>query len=494
MDVEEVPYGRRIHEVALRNPDATAVTFAAADGGLTDITWRMLDDRATQVAHTLRQDGLGPGDLLAIRLRNSPEFVYSAFAAWKVGAVPIPMRWDLPEWERERLLEVVSAKVVLSEDSAELFARSLQASTEQLPDVVSPHHSGICSSGSTGTPKVILRQAPAIYTPASASSLVVVEEWGALPRPQLVLTPGPMYHNNGFHITSDLLAGLNVVLMERFDAARLVDLVEQLRITGMTGATPMYQRVAQLPDVRSRDFSSIQWVMQGASLLPPWVAHVWFDLIGPERFFMAYAASEGVGTIACRGDEWLAHPGTLGRGWRGVQVRILGPDKQQLPPGEIGDIYLRPPAGIRYTYLGAERTADVTSEGFTTVGDMGWMDDDAFVYLADRRVDMIVTGGSNVFPAEVEVALSEHPGVADVVVIGLPDETWGKRVHAIVQRSDSASDLTEADVISFGRDRLASYKLPKSVEFVDLIPRAASTKVSRSALVAERSDGGVDRV
>lgn len=470
----------------MRAPTATALTFAATDGSLTEISWQTLDTRSTQLAHALKDADVTAADLLAIRLQNSPDFVYAAFAAWKVGAVPIPMRWDLPEWELGRLLDVVRPKLVIDASSSQLFERSHDASTEQLPDVVSPHHSGICSSGSTGTPKVILRQAPALYTPASASSLVVVEEWGTLPRPQLVVTPGPMYHNNGFHITSDLLAGLNVVLMERFDAARLVDLIETLGITGMTGATPMYQRVAQLPDVASRDFSSIQWVMQGASALPPWVAHVWFDLIGPERFFMAYAASEGVGTIACRGDEWMSHPGTLGRGWRGAEVRILGPDKNVLPPGEIGDIYLRPPHGIGYTYLGTERSAEVTAEGFTTVGDMGWMDEDGFVFLADRRVDMIVTGGSNVFPAEVEVALSEHPGIADVVVVGLPDETWGKRVHAIVQRAEAAPQLSAGDVIGFGRDRLASYKLPKSVEFVASIPRAASTKVNRSALVAER--------
>jgi bile acid-coenzyme A ligase len=494
MNVDGIPYGRRIREVAMRDPDAIALTFAAADGSLTELAWRTVDERSTQVARTLADEGLGEGDLLAIRLRNSPEFIYSAFAAWKLGAVPIPMRWDLPNWELERVHAVVNAKVVLSESSAELFERSLSESTEPLGDVVSPHHSGICSSGSTGTPKVIVRQAPAVYTPASASSLVVIEEWGELPRPQLVLTPGPMYHNNGFHITSDLLAGLNVVLMEKFDAALLVDLVEQLGVTGMTGATPMYQRVAQLPGVRSRDFSSMQWVMQGASPLPAWVARVWFDLIGPERFFMAYAASEGVGTIACRGDEWLAHPGTLGRGWRGVEVRILNGEKQPLPSGEVGDIYLRPPNGIRYVYLGAERTADVTPDGFTTVGDMGWMDEDGFVFLADRRVDMIVTGGSNVYPAEVEVALSEHPAIADIVVVGLPDETWGKRVHAIVQRAETAPALSEADVMAFGRDRLASYKLPKSIEFVDAIPRAASMKVSRSALVAERSGEQVANV
>jgi bile acid-coenzyme A ligase len=285
------------------------------------------------------------------------------------------------------------------------------------------------------------------------------------------------------------------VLVERFNAPQVVDLIERYRITGFTGATPMFQRIARLENVRERDFSSIEYTMQGAAVLPDWVARVWFDLIGPERFHMTYGSSEGAGVVDCRGDMWLAPPGTLGLPWGGTEVRILSPDGKELPPGEIGEIYMRSPSGITHEYLGAVPRAPRTDDGFTTIGDLGWVDEDGFLYIADRRVDMIVTGGANVFPAEIETAISEHPAVADVVVIGLPDEEWGRRVHAIVQPVDPARAPPAGEIIKYAKDRMAPYKVPKTVEFVDVIPRSEATKVNRAKLIEEREslDQAVNR-
>jgi bile acid-coenzyme A ligase len=158
-----------------------------------------------------------------------------------------------------------------------------------------------------------------------------------------------------------------------------------------------------------------------------------------------------------------------------------------LPPGEIGEIYLRSPHTGTYSYLGGASLLPTTDDGFASAGDLGHLDDDGYLYIADRRVDLIISGGANVFPAEVESAVCDHPAIADVVVIGLPDPEWGHRVHAVVARSDEA--LTEADVIAYAKQKLAPYKVPKTVEFVAEIPRSAATKVSRSALVAERTAG-----
>jgi bile acid-coenzyme A ligase len=479
-----IPFGTRLHDLALNSNGDVALVFAADSGSEVSITWEELDRRSTQVARLLADRGLGQGDFLAMELRNSPELVFATFAAWKVGAVPVPVRWDLPDWELNRLRETIGARVTVSGDDLGQFADSTGLSAEPLPDVTPPHHSGICSSGSTGSPKVILRKSPALWNEA-VSSLAIIEGWGKLARPQTILTPGPLYHNNGFLSTSDLLSGHQVVLMERFRADRMVDLIERFRVTGFTGATPMFQRVARLPDLAEHDLSSIQWVMQGAAVLPPWLARFWFDLIGPERFYMTYGSSEGAGVVACRGDLWLEHPGTLGRPWGGTEIKILGPDGTEVPSGEVGEIYMRLPGGIRHGYLGNVPPASTTDDNFTTIGDLGYFDDDGFLYMADRRVDMIVTGGANVFPAEVEAALSEHPEIADVVVIGLPDDEWGQRVHAIVQPAPGAT-LSEPAVIAFAKERLTGYKAPKTIELVDAIPRSEATKVNRAALRDER--------
>jgi bile acid-coenzyme A ligase len=479
-----VPYGTRISQLAAELGDSVAVTFVTEAAEATDISWRRLDERSTQVGRALAAAGIGPSDLVALQLKNSPELLYAVFGAWKVGGAPVPVRWDLPAWEQARVLDVIDAKITLS-DTDDFLEATLAESTEPLPEVIAPISSGICSSGSTGTPKVILRQVPAVYDPASPP-LRIQQSWAPLSANQVVLTPGPMYHNNGFMITTDLLSGFRCVLMERFDAAQAVDLIERYRVTGFTGATPMFQRIARLDGLRERDFSSIEYTMQGAAVLPDWVARVWFDLIGPERFHMTYGSSEGTGVVACRGDMWMARPGTLGLPWGGTEIRILGPDGSERPPGEIGEIYMRPASGITHHYLGAVPQAPRTDDGFTTIGDLGWVDEDGFLYIADRRVDMIVTGGVNVFPAEIETALSEHPGVADVVVIGLTDEEWGRRVHAIVQPVDPSSPPSVEGIIAHAKNRLAPYKVPKTVELIDVIPRSEATKVNRAKLTEAR--------
>jgi bile acid-coenzyme A ligase len=191
--------------------------------------------------------------------------------------------------------------------------------------------------------------------------------------------------------------------------------------------------------------------------------------------------------VSCRGDQWLAHPGTLGLPFGETEVKILDADGAELPPGEVGGIYMRTPTGPAASYVGDNVTPmTITDDGFVTVGDLGWLDEEGYLYMADRRVDMIVTGAANVYPAEIEAALSEHPQIFDVVVIGLRDPEWGRRVHAIVQATDTADPPDVDDVINFAKARLAPYKAPKTVEFVDSLPRSDAMKLSRQALVLER--------
>jgi bile acid-coenzyme A ligase len=275
-------------------------------------------------------------------------------------------------------------------------------------------------------------------------------------------------------------------VLERFDAARAVDVIERHRITAFTATPTMLQRVADLPGIDDRDLSSIDWILQGAAPMPPTLVHRWADLIGAERVLMAYGMTEAIGITALRGDEWMDHEGSVGRGQRGTDVRVLDDAGADLAVGEVGEIFMRSPSYGGSEYLGEAPQLRTTPDGFQTVGDMGHLDADGYLYIADRRVDMIITGGANVFPAQVEQALIDHPKIADVVVVGLRDDEWGRRVHAIVEPADPGDPPTSDEVIAYAKERLAAYKVPKSVELVDAMPRSAATKVNRGRLVEAR--------
>ncbi|MFF0081797.1 class I adenylate-forming enzyme family protein [Streptomyces canus] len=473
-----------IRKLAASCSGAQVLRHVGTDGTETAFTWAELDRRSDQLAGALATRGLGEGDRLSLALRNSPQLVLGVFAAWKLGAVPVPVRWDLPEWELARLRDVVQAPVHLRDADLAWVDATAAAPVPELADVISPYAHGICSSGSTGTPKVILTARPAVHDPAFSNPLMAA--WAPVPRPQTILVLAPMYHANGFVTLFGLFEGDRLVIMEKFDAARVVATVERHRITTFTATPTMLQRIADLPGVDDRDLSGLEWILQGAAPMPPTLVHRWAGLIGAERIIMAYGMTEGLGITALRGDEWMTHQGSVGRPLRATELRVLGPEGENLPVGESGDIYLRSPSYHGYEYLGSAPTLQATPDGFQTAGDVGYLDEDGYLYLLDRRVDIIISGGANVFPAEVEAALIDHPGIADVVVIGLRDPEWGRRVHALIEPADPAAPPSHDEVVAYARGRLAAYKLPKTTEFVDVIPRSAATKVNRGALVAAR--------
>jgi len=480
----EVSIGARVRELAAERPDEVVFVFVAIDGREQPFTWPELDRRSGQLAGALAERGLGYGDRLGIGLRNSSQFVLAGLAAWKLGAVPVPMRWDLPEWELGRLRQAIDGKVHLGEDDVAWIDATAEREVPDLPDVTTPQSHGICSSGSTGLPKVIVSSRVGVYNPALAEPFA--ERWGrSIPRPQVVLVLGPMYHMNGFWAFYNLLGGDHAVVLERFDAALAADVIERHRVSTFYCTPTMLKRIADLPGIDERDLSSIEWIGQGAAPMPPYLVHRWVELIGAERFHMSYGMSEGLGVTAIRADEWMGHEGSVGRPTRDTEVRVLDADGNPLPPGEVGDIYLRSAMYGGSTYLGSA-PPKMTEEGFCSVGDLGYLDEDGFLYVVDRRTDLIISGGANIFPAEVETALMDHPKVADVVVIGLKDDEWGRRVHAIIQPADPADPPTFDELKTYAKTRLHPYKVPKSIEIVDEIPRSAATKVNRGALLEAR--------
>jgi bile acid-coenzyme A ligase len=489
---EAVSFGRRLSDFAAADPDGTALVFSPTEGPDIRVTWGELDRRSNQVARLLAQRGVGVDDVVIVGIKNSVEHFFTTFGTWKVGGCVIPLRWDLPAWERERLLEVAAPTAVVAEwddsDSPVIRVSEIVGSTtladDPLPDVTPPRANGIASSGSTGRPKIIVNPRPGEYVAEDEKSMT-----GVLASVQLV--PTTLYHTNGFATYNYMLRGESLVVMERFDAAKAVDLVERYRVNAFTAVPTMLQRIARVPGVTERDWSSIQAVQYGGASIPEWLVRFWIDLVGPERFFLSYGSTERVGLCIARGDEWLAHPGTCGRGYDGTEVKILDGEGQPVPNGTVGEIFMRQPnaVGPSFEYVGASPPPQ-TEDGFTSIGDLGWMDDDGYLYIADRRVDMIISGGANVFPAEVEAALTEHPGVGDVCVVGLPDPEWGRRVHAVVQPADLAHPPTVADLDAHCRERLAAYKRPKTYELVDALPRSDAGKINRGRVMAEREEAG----
>jgi bile acid-coenzyme A ligase len=474
----------RIAALATDRGEEPVYRLLAEDGTERVVDGAWLERRSAQLAGALTERGVGPGDKVGLALRNSPEFAISAFAAWRLGAVPIPIRWDVPDWELARVKDVIDPKIYLGAEDLAWIESTEDREIPELVEVVSPHMQGICSSGSTGTPKVILAAAPARLLPALVAPMA--EAWMPVPRPQTVLVLGPMYHVNAFVALHSLLAGDRIVVLEKFDAARALRAIEDHRVTTFTATPTMLQRMADSPEADLRDLSSMVWIQQGAAPMPPSLVHRWAGLIGAEKIVMAYGMTEGIGITAIRGDEYMEHEGSVGKGLRGTEIAILDELAQPLPARQIGEIYMRSQSYGGSTYLGAAPSIPTTDDGFRSVGDMGYLDEDGYLYIVDRRVDLIITGGANVFPAEVETALIDHPKVADVVVIGVKDPEWGRRVHAIIEPSDPSNPPTFAEVRAYAKARLASYKVPKSIEVLDAIPRSEATKVNRGRLVEQR--------
>jgi bile acid-coenzyme A ligase len=302
--------------------------------------------------------------------------------------------------------------------------------------------------------------------------------------------PGPLYHAGPF-ITSwqSLLCGGTVYLLRRFDPRRCLECIERERIDWVLFVPTMMQRIWKLPEAERRryDLSSLETVMSSGAASPAWLKRAWIEWLGPDVIWEAYGGSERIGGTLISGREWLAHPGSVGRPTGGRQVRILGEDGKEKPTGEIGLVYFLPPGGpgSTYRYIGASGRR--TDEGWETLGDLGYLDDEGYLYLTDRETDMIVTGGANVYPAEVEAAIDAFGRVRSSAVIGLPDDDLGQRVHAIV---DAPEGLDEAALVAHLEQHLARYKIPRSFERVHEPLRDDAGKVRRSALRAARLGRG----
>ena len=482
------PYGSVLTALAAADPDQIALVCAGSAGS-EQLTRGELEAWANRLARAYAGLGLGQGDFATLALPNSLEFFAACLGIWKLGAVPNPVSHLLPGPERAAIIERADPVLVIGVDAGSYAGRvcipaNMNVATQAaapLPELLPPHERAMASGGSTGLPKLIVAANAAVYDAERASPLFKAR--------RAVLVPGPLYHGAPFSAAwGGLFAGCKVVVMQRFDALKCVELIERHQVDRMTVVPTMLQRIWRLPPAQREraDLSSLEFVLTGGAPCPAWLMRAWIDWLGPEVMNEAFGPSERTGGTFITGTEWLAHPGSVGRASAGAQLKILDDDGRELPPGEMGEIYMMPAggAGSTYRYVGAR--ARVTGDGWESVGDMGYLDRDGYLYLGDRRSDMIVSGGRNIYPAEVEAAIDACPGVRSSAVIGLPDDELGQRLHAIVDVGSDQGVITsavdETHLAQYLKDQLVHYKIPSSIELVSTPLRDDAGKMRRSAL------------
>jgi bile acid-coenzyme A ligase len=476
-----MPIGRIFGWLAEQEPARPALTFE-------DVTLSRLalEQRTNRLARTYQALGLGENDLITIALPNGIEFYEAAIAAWKLGAIPQPVSHRLPQLEREAIVALADSKIVVGAKSGSLGKRIVlpagiqpdpKVSDAPLPCPVAKHWKAPTSGGSTGRPKLILSGFPGQFDPEATA-------YQMLPN-RVHLVPGPLYHNAPFSLSARaLFMGNHLVVLPKFDAERVLASTERHHVDYTLLVPTMMHRIWRLdPRIRERfDLSSLRVMVHMAAPCPPWLKEAWIEWLGPERIHELYGGTEAQATTWITGTEWLAHRGSVGRPQGGGRMKIVGKDGNEVPAGEIGEVYMLAEAGpgTTYRYLGA----DPKKLGeWESLGDMGYMDTDGYLYLADRQTDMILRGGANVYPAEVEAAIDAHPAVRSSAVIGLPDEALGQRVHAIV---DAPRGVSDADLLAHLALHLVQYKIPQSFEYVNAPVRDDAGKVRRSALRADR--------
>jgi long-chain acyl-CoA synthetase len=463
------------------------------------VTWAELDRRANQAARAMADAGVVAGDRVAVALRNSIEFFELIGGAGRLGATVMPVSYRNKRDEVEYLIGDAKAKLVVAEpENAEVFAglpdtifrgdsyeEWLSASSDgPLADGTPSEMAALryYTSGTTGRPKAVIRTESADpEAQAAAFAGVVNARLGVVSDPgEVHLLAAVMYHTApGAYAAMAIGWGHTVVIMDHFDAEESLRLIEREQVTWTQMAPIHLVRIAGLPETvrRAYDLSSMKRLLHAGAPCPAEVKWKILELLPEGVVYEYYAATEGYIT-ECPEDVWRARPGTVGRPAPGIEVHILDEDGAEVAGGEVGQIYVDNRS--RFVYEGApEKTAEAWRGSLFSVGDMGYLDEDGYLFLTDRKSHMIISGGSNIYPAEVENVLFAHPAVADVAVIGVPDDEFGEQVLALVQRR---GDVTEAALIEWCRERLSHYKCPKRVDFVDELPRDPNGKIKKRLL------------
>ncbi len=467
------------------------------------LTWDELERRSRQLANALEGSDIGPGEVWGVLANNRAEWPEFYLGNARAGARLVTLNWHLTPSELADLIVDSQTKLVVVEpELIEQVREVAQHNNVQLM-VLGPAYEAwldkagdeppserrvgsamLFTGGTTGKSKGVNRS----DQKGNASDWSKLwQGWGALVRmppegPMLLSTP--LYHAFGMAAAAAALAvGKKLVLAPKFDPEQTLALIEEHRITCAPMVPTQFVRLLKLDQGQQSkcDLTSLRWVIHTAAPCPPWVKRAMIDWFGPV-IYEFYGSSEGTGPAVCDSHEWLAHPGTVGRATSKIEYSIVDEAGNDLGVGETGTIYCKRSDGTPEYQGDPEKTsAMILPDGRFTVGDLGWLDEDGYLFLADRRVDLIITGGANVYPAEVEGVLTEHPLVADAAVFGIPDPEWGQQIKAVIEPI-SGADLDTDGLRTFAAERLASFKLPKTFDMMDALPREAHGKLKKRVL------------
>ncbi len=487
-----------------------------------------LGGNAARAASGFAELGIGRGDVVAVYLRNDLAFFEASIAAGLVGAYSTPANWHNSPDEAAYIFENSGAKaIVIHADLYHPIARAIPKGVpvfivETPPEILSAYGiskdaarapagiplwhdwlakfppkaqgpdeapgSMIYTSGTTGHPKGVRRNPPTAEETAAWTTIIghvmgFNPKFGA-PENTVTVITGPMYHSapNAYGLYA-FRYGATVILQPRFDPEELLAAIERDKVTHLHMVPTMFVRLLKLPEEvkRKYDLSSLRFVVHAAAPCPVHVKQAMIEWWGPV-IYEYYGGTETGAVVFCDSKEWLAHPGTVGKAIDGAEVLVIGENGEELAKGATGEIVCRSHRIPDFTYHGDdEKRRRAEKRGLITLGDVGYLDQDGFLYLCDRQKDMVISGGVNIYPAEIEAELHKMPGVADCAVFGIPDEEFGEQLCAVVQRLPGA-DLGEAEVRAFLRERIAGYKVPKRVEFRTELPREDSGKIFKRKL------------
>lgn len=487
-----------------------------------EMTFAQLNARANQLVRYLRGCGLKAGDAVALVCSNRLEFAVVRFACHRAGWRLTPVNWHLAPAEIAYIVENCDARALfldvrVADAAAVCDFPALQTrvaiggdvpSFKAWPQILAGQDEGdiddpclgnmmLYTSGTTGRPKGVLRKQP---NPADAAAmqqiLTAVFQFQPDTGQDLALATGPLYHSGPFNLclTTPLTAGIGSVIMDKWDAESMLQWVERYRISHTFCVPTMFNRLLQLPEsIRDRyDVSSLRFVIHGAAPCSVETKQRMLDWFGP-ILWEIFAGTEGPGTIVSP-REWLAKPGTVGKPGPD-QVRILDENGCEVPVGTVGQVYLVNPSGSQFEYhKDPEKTVRAQRDGYFTAGDIGYLDADGYLFLTGRSAEVIISGGVNLYPQEIDDVLAQHPAVLDVACVGVPNAEWGEEVKAIVvaKPGEKANDALAQSLIDFAAQHLARQKLPRSVDFVAELPRSEAGKVLRRQL-RERYWQGAER-
>ena len=503
-----------LRDLAAADPDGRAIIDE-----FTDLSRTELNERVNRLVNGLRAAGLEAGDAVALLGGNRHETVETIMACGIGAWILVPLNWHLTPGELAYILNDSGARALVADaEFAALAAEAVketpgaavklvfggespegfdsyeelleQASADEPADQASGTYM-FYTSGTTGRPKGVRSTSFVVGMPVAVHAALLAGLAGMLQVPEggVCLVNAPLYHGGPF-LFSMLPAyrGARLVMRRRFDAAEMLRLIDQYGVTTAYAVPTHFVRLLRLPDdVRAAfDGSTLTAVFHTGAPCAPDVKRRMLDWWGPVIHEL-YSATE-TGGLGCfvTGTEWLTRPGTVGRPLPVVAIEIVGDDGQILPAGEVGTVYVRNLIGGDFTYHGApDKTADAHREpGVMTVGDVGYLDDGGYLFLCDRKIDMIISGGVNIYPAEIEAALLNHPAVLDAAVFGVPNEEFGEEVKAVVQPAPGrpASPELAADIMAWAREHLGGYKVPRSIDFTDEFPRTETGKLLKRQL------------